>query len=240
MNKPYLLVTLLFFIYTFSNAQEFALGLRGGLNNNTIGDINSIGGSFQTGHPDEVFSPNKKTGYQFGAFLNIEFGKFFVRPEINFVELKNSYDFPNSESKWSTSKMDIPLLIGYKIYEPVSIYVGPGFNFYDDALLEGANNASGASKINYISSATTFIVGVNVEFKYFGVDLRYEMGNKEILEERNDMHFSDFGINQADIYSYKPSMISINLNVFLFRTNAEDVGGIFSGLFRNKKCYCPY
>ena len=77
-------------------------------------------------------------------------------------------------------------------------------------------------------------------FKRFGIDLRYQMANKETIEERQDFNFSATGVNQADIYSYKPSQISLSLNIFLFRTNADDIGGAFANLFKNNKCYCPY
>ena len=240
MNKRNLLITAFILVCFFSYSQEFAIGIKGGLNNNTIGNLNSRGGSFQTGHPDEIFTPNNKMGYLFGAFLNIEFGKLFIRPEVNYVELKNSYDFPNLESNWSTNKIDVPVLVGYKIFDPVSIYLGPGFNFYSDVILDGANNTHGPSAIAYYKSTTTLNFGVSVEFKRFGVDLRYEMANKETPEELQDIHHSVYGTNLTDVFSYKPSQISLSLNVFLFRTNADDIGGLFSGLFRSNKCYCPY
>ena len=66
------------------------------------------------------------------------------------------------------------------------------------------------------------------------------MANKETIEERQDFNFSATGVNQADIYSYKPSQISLSLNIFLFRTNADDIGGVFANLFKSNKCYCPY
>ena len=241
--KPTFLCVFLFFFSFSIFSQEFAVGIKGGLNNNTIGDINSIGASFETGHPDELFSPEQKMSYQFGAFLDVRFGKFFFRPEINYVDLKNSYVFPEGVSEWSTTKIDIPILIGYTIFNPVSVYVAPGFNFYNNVTMESANNTQGPSDINYYKSATNFNFGVNIEFKRFGVDLRYEMGNKETEVERQDFIFSRdgaLGINQADIYSYKPSMVSLNVNIFLFRTNSDSMKGLFAGLFKGKKCHCPY
>ncbi len=226
----------------FSYAQEFAFGLKGGFNNNSIGEINSIPGSC-VGCPDESFSANNDVSFLVGAFLNVEFGKLFVRPEINYVDLKNSYTFPEGESQWSTSKTDIPILIGYKIFDPVSIYAGPGFNFYGDVTMESANNTQGESAINYLKSTTTLNFGVNVEFRRFGIDLRYEVANKDTEIERQDFIFSGdpgLGINQADIFAYTPSQINLSVNVFLFRTNSEDARGFLSGLFRKDKCHCPY
>ena len=238
MKQPQILVLLLF-LCAFANAQEFAIGIKGGINNNSIGDIITVGSNGANGPVAGLnFEPVKEIGYQFGAFLNIEFGKLYIRPEINYVDLNNSYKFPKTDSEWLTNKIDVPILIGYKIFKPVSIYVGPGFNFYDEVILHGANNTDGESTIDYYKSTTTLNFGVNVEFKRFGVDLRYEMANKETLEERQDFHNSVYGVNQADIFAYKPSQISLSLNIFLFRTNGEDISDIFSNLFRGNSCDC--
>ena len=237
MKRPLILVLLLI-IYSFTYAQEYAIGIKGGLNYYTIGDLNSRGGSIQSGKPDEIFSPNKEMGTQFGAFVNVAFGNFYVRPEINFASNKNNYDFPLQTSNWRASKTDIPLLIGYKVYDPISIYVGPSFSFFKEMTLDGANNSIGEAPINFEKSTSNIIFGVQVEFKRFGVDLRYELGSKETEEELNDIHNSAFGTNLTDIYSYKPSQISLSLNIFLFRTDGDDINDIFSKLFRGKYCNC--
>jgi len=240
MHKPQILVIFLA-ICSFLNAQEYAIGIKGGLNYYTIGDINSRGGSIQTGKPDETFSPNKDVGIQYGAFLNVAFGKFFVRPEVNFVTNKNNYDFPDQNSQWKASKMDIPLLIGYKIYDPVAIYVGPSFSFFNKMTIEGANNDTGESPIRFEKTTTNISFGIQVEFKRFGVDLRYELGSKETEGEHGDdyqnFHESAYGINIADIWSYKPSQISLSLNVFLFRTDGSEIASLFKG---KDQCKCPY
>ena len=98
MKRQYLIIVICLLTSFFSNSQEFTIGARGGFNNYTIGDINSRGGSLPSRPPDELFSPTKELGIQFGAFLNIEFGKLFIRPEINYSSSKNRYDFPHKEA----------------------------------------------------------------------------------------------------------------------------------------------
>ena len=241
MKRPQILVLLLLFC-TFANAQEYAFGIKGGLNYYNIGDINSRGGSFQTGHPDEVFSPNKEMGIQYGAFLDIAFDKFYIRPEINFISNNNNYDFPVKTSQWKATKIDVPILIGYKVFDPIAIYVGPSFSFFDKMTIEGANNITNANPIDFEKSTTSLMFGVQVEFKRFGIDLRYEIGLKETVGEfgdnYQDFQHSAFGINIGDIYSYKPSQISLSLNIFLFRTNGDDISDIFSNLFKGNSCDC--
>ena len=238
MNKPHILVILLF-LCSIGNTQEYAIGIKGGLNYYNIGDIVTVGSNGPQGPvAGLIFEPVNDIGYQFGAFLDISFDKFYIRPEINFVTNKNTYDFPKQTSEWTASKIDVPILFGYKIYDPISIYIGPSFSFFDKMNLDGANNQTDESSLNYEKTTTNLMLGVQVEFKRFGVDFRYELGLKETVEERQDIHNSAYGVNQADIYSYKPSQISLSLNIFLFRTNGDDIGGFFDGLFKSKYCNC--
>jgi len=238
MNKSQIIVLLLF-ICAFGNAQEYAIGIKGGLNYYNIGDIITVGSNGPQGPvAGLIFEPVKDIGFQFGAFLNVAFDKFYIRPEINFVTNKNTYDFPKQTSEWTASKIDVPILFGYKIYDPISIYICPSFSFFDNMNLEGANNQPYEYLINFEKTTTSLMFGVQVEFKRFGVDLRYELGLKETVEERQDIHNSAYGVNQADIYSYKPSQISLSLNIFLFRTDGDDIGGFFDGLFRKNVCDC--
>lgn len=226
---------------SFSSAQEYAIGVRGGFNNYSIGDINSRGGSIAAGRPDELFSPKKNMGYQLGAYLNVSFGKFFVRPELNYLSAKNTYEFPDQDSKWTSSKIELPLLAGYEIFKPVSIYVGPLFNFHGDTELEGVQVTSFSDGGPDLEKSTVNLAfGVMVKWKRFGLDLRYEMGTAETEEELLDIIRSTYGVNLADLRSYKPNVISLSLFVDLFRTDNQEIGGLFSGLFRNGKCYCPY
>ena len=239
--KNNLLLIFSFFVLSFSYAQEYSIGIKGGVNYYTIGDINSRGGSIQTGKANETFTPNKEMGTQLGAFVNIDFGKVYIRPELNVVTNKSSYDFPKKTSNWKASKIDFPILFGFKIYDPVSIYAGPTFSFFNKMTIEGANNITEASPILYEKSTTSVSLGAQVEFKRFGIDLRYEFGLKETVGEHGsnyqDFVNSAYGINIADIWSYKPSQISLSLNIFLFRTDGDEIGSLFK---RNNNCGCPY
>ena len=236
-------LVLLFFsliLYSYSYAQDYTIGVRGGLNYFSIGDINSRGGSIEIGKPDELFTPNKEMGTQFGVFFNVLFGKVYLQPELNYVSSKNNYSFPLKTSAWKTSKIDIPLLVGYKIVEPVSIYLGPSLNIYNETILDGVQvtpYSDGGPDLE----KTTFHINIGVMAKYgrFGLDLRYEIGLEETKEELLDIIKSDYGANLVDLRSYTPSILSLSLTIDIISTNSDNVGGFFSNMFR-KKCYCPY
>lgn len=241
MNKHHLLIIISIITAYTINAQEFTLGARGGFNYYTIGDINSRGGSLQGTPPDELFSPQKEFGTQFGAFLNIEFGKLFIRPEINFASHKNRYDFPNKEAFWKTSRIDVPILLGYEIFDPITLYAGPGFSVFNDATLDGVQVTSysdGGPDLEKTAMHLNF--GIMLRAGRFGMDLRYEMNSKETEEELLDIIRSEYGVNLADLRSYKPNVVSLSIFIDILKTDKDDIGGFFSGLFKNDKCYCPY
>ncbi len=225
----------------FSISQEFTLGARGGFNHYTIGDINSRGGSIEVGKPNELFSPKKELGTQFGAFLNIEFGKLLIRPEINFSSSKNKYDFPDNDAFWKRSRIDVPILLGYEVFDPITIYIGPGFNFFKDATLDGVQVTSysdGGPDLENTAMHLNF--GVMVRVSRFGIDLRYEMNSKETEEELLDIVKSQYGVNLVDIRSYKPNILSLSIFIDILKTDKDDIGGFFTGIFKSNNCYCPY
>ncbi|MBT8287078.1 MAG: PorT family protein [Flavobacteriaceae bacterium] len=237
-----LISSLLLLLSLTCAAQEYTFGARGGINTFTIGDINSRGGSISAGQPDELFTPDKDIGYQLGVFLNVEIGKLYFQPEFNYMSSQNTYNFPDSPSKWTTSKFELPILIGYKVFDPVSIYVGPVVNFFGDTKLEGVQVTS-FSDGGPDHAKNTFNVnfGVRVKWNRFAADLRYEMGLSETTEELLDIINSTYGVNLADLKAYTPNVLSLSLSVDIFSSDDEDINGFFSGLFKgNGKCYCPY
>ncbi|MDO1499954.1 outer membrane beta-barrel protein [Winogradskyella maritima] len=243
MKFKVLLIGLLLFAMPITQAQEFGFGIRGGLNTYSIGDINSRGGSISSGQPDELFSPVKDMGFQAGAYFVAQFGKLYVRPELNYVSSKNHYDFPQQQANWTTSKIDLPILVGYDIVGPVSVYAGPGFNFFGDTEIDGVQQTSfttGTPGPDLEKTTFNVNVGVTFKFKYIGIDLRYEMGQGETAEELEDFVRSSYGVNLADLRPYKPNVLSLSIFVDLFRTDTGNIGNFFTGLFKSDKCYCPY
>ena len=239
MRQVSLLFVLLVFC-TFTNAQEFALGLKAGLNYYSIGDINSIGGSIELGKPDELFSPNKEIGTQFGVYVNVEFGKLFIRPELNYVLSKNNYAFPKRASVWKSSKIEIPIVIGYQLFKPISFYAGPSLNILNKINLDGVQVTSYSDGGPDLKK-TTFSLNFGIMGRYgrFGLDLRYEYSLAETEEERLDIVKSQYGVNLVDLKPYRPNIFSLSIFYDIVRTNGDDFDGLFSNLFK-KKCYCPY
>ncbi|SDB47171.1 Outer membrane protein beta-barrel domain-containing protein [Flavobacteriaceae bacterium MAR_2010_188] len=241
MNKLKLLLALCLFSTIFCNSQELTIGIKGGVNYSFIGDINSRGGSLSGFPVDEVFTPNKELGTQFGGLVMVRFGSLMLRGEILFSKQKNYYEFPSRNSYWNSSRTEIPLIIGYEVFKPFSPYVGINATSTSKLTIDGLEN-----DLTYDKRDLNPIIGLLVDFGRFGVDVRYELSTTE--EPYFDANFVNnstqgqpgYGINSADIYPYKLGVLSLSAHINLFTTDKDRMGSFFGGLFKGDKCYCPY
>ncbi|MFI1745749.1 hypothetical protein [Thalassobellus sediminis] len=235
MKKHLLLLSFLAISY-LSNAQLYTFGVKAGLNQSKIGSL------YQRpyrGEPGINHQANKNISPQFGAFFNVKFGKFFVQPELNYVKLKNNYDLPLKKSYWNTSKFEIPVILGFEIFKPLSLYFGPNFNFYNETTLDGVQITSfsdGGPDLEKNNLSLNF--GIRADFGRFGLDLRYESGQKATQEELLDIIYSEYGTNLADLKSYTPSIVSLSLYINLISTDGRNINTFFSDLFKNDDCWC--
>jgi hypothetical protein len=237
MTKKSLILVVLLTIYSFANSQVITVGVKGGVNYNSIGDLLSFGGSYQTGAPDILFTPDKEMGTQYGAFLDISFGRIFLRPEVIFSSLKSSYALPLQVADWTATRMDIPVLLGFHIAGPVSIVAGPVFSNVSDLELEGLEPTKPA--VIYEESLLNFQAGILLEMGRFGVDVRYEYGLKKV-EPQNDLDFfyqtpPAYGINRAELLEYNASQIIISVHINIARFNSNERKSMSRSDWRNHK-----
>lgn len=217
--KP-LFIVILLTSFSFLQAQEYTFGVKGGINFNNIGELYHLGiqgGGNPIPTIDTYYSADKKIGTHFGAFGMITFDKLFIRPEVNYVTLKNSYPLALKTAIWTSTKIDIPILFGYKIYEPVSIYAGPVFSNISKMELQFPENP-----ILFKKSATNLSAGILVDFGRFGFDLRYEYGLKSIDKQRVDFVDDDYGTNVAFLQEYNPSQIQLSVHINIIKINGDD------------------
>ena len=223
-NQPQIIfLFFLFFSFSFIQAQEYFVGLKGGVNYNTIGDFNHYGEETGVGGnltPDisTTFSPTKAMGNHYGVYVTADFGNFFIRPELIFTSMENSYVLALKETVWTSSKIEIPILFGINIYKPISIYAGPVFSSISDRELEGLRLTNGVvdTPIKFDKNATSLSAGVLVQYKRFGLDVRYDYGITAVKNQQIKMIRAEYGTYIADLVEYNPSQLSVSLTVDLF------------------------
>ncbi|MCM2301939.1 MAG: PorT family protein [Flavobacteriaceae bacterium] len=222
-NQPQIIfLFFLLFSSSFIQAQDYFVGVKGGVNYNTIGDLYHLGdpshlyGSSPIPLIDLAYSPNNEMGNHYGIYVTADFGNFFVRPELNFTSMKSSYGLSRKTSNWSSSKIEIPILIGYNIYKPVSIYAGPVFSSISDRELEGLRIQTPLQTIKFDKNTTGISAGVLVQYKRFGLDIRYVYDITAIKQQQIIMIVNTYGTFVADLVEYNPSQLSVSLTIDLF------------------------
>jgi len=237
MKKAPLFLVISLLMCSLIYSQEIKIGVKGGFNLNQIGELYHYGndsglGINVTPNEDTVYSGEHDIGTQLGIFVMINFDRFYLRPELNFVSLKNAYALANNTVDWTANKIDIPILFGYEIYKPISVYAGPIFSSISNLKLEGLDYGT---IISYNKSSIGFGAGILMEFDILGIDVRYQYAFTEEKTQRIDMNRSSSGTNIADLKSYNPSqiMVSIHINI-LNLSNRKSKKGLRSG-WRNHK-----
>ena len=166
--KKLIVFTFCILSYVMSYGQ-LEYGAKAGLNFNTNGDLTQVGADISN------IDPDNKTGFHIGVYAKTSgASSLYLRPELIFTKTKSDYD----GADFDMSKLDLPILVGYEIFKPLSIFAGPSLQYILDTDLQG---------VNLDDVKNNFSVGVNfgaaLEFNGFGVDIRYEKGLSENLAD---------------------------------------------------------
>ena len=174
---------LLFFLLIFSSSlcAQGNLGFQFGLNDDNFGSIEN----FKSKIDNYDLNLKNSTGFHFGFFTEIDLITFYIRPELNliFSKSKNAAAYSSDEGiniaehKFRSSEIQLPIIFGYKIFGPISVFGGPSFKY----------NLSNSSNFNLdeIKDKYTLslLLGTRFKIKSISVGLRYERGlnNNEVL-----------------------------------------------------------
>ena len=157
------------------------LGFQFGLNDDNFGSIENISNKIDNYDLDIKNS----TGFQFGIFTEIDLITFYIRPELNLIFSKSknaaAYSLDEginiAEHSYKSSEIQLPIIFGYKVLGPISVFGGPSFKY----------NLSNSSNFNLedIKDKYTLslLLGSRVKIRSISVGLRYERGlnNNEVL-----------------------------------------------------------
>ena len=179
------IISLFFLIFTFLSNNlnsQFEIGVKGGL-------------SFNAGLNQDYFfeSENmsynlfeKNNGYHVGLYTKIKLLKsFFVQPEIYYSSINRKYDltFPADHEKYIVdeyrqNRIIIPVLVGIDLFDRVSLFLGPNFNFNSKMFFEENTQEISIDDL-YEKSKIYLQYGLSVKFKKLIIDFRVERGFDE-------------------------------------------------------------
>ncbi len=167
-----------------------------------------------------------KTGYQLGAFVRLG-KKLHLQPEAYFalrsgelstkvvgLDPNNPQNSAEVKQGMTLNTIDIPVLIGYKIFDPptlnVRLQAGPVLsmvlNKKFDVTLDGIEVPEEETKSleeQYKDANWGLQFGAGVDFLFLTLDVRYELGLSEIYEKSES--------SDIDLGSLKNNMFVVSL-----------------------------
>lgn len=182
-------------------------GIKGGVNYNQNGDLSFVQ-LVSSSSEDIITGSDGKIGYHIGFFGKLDFPKIYLRPEIIYTKTKSDYSANGISTEYDISKLDVPVLLGYKIIGPLSIFAGPAFQYT-------LNNDLKGLQVEDVENDFTvgLHMGVGVNLGKIGIDVRYERGFSD-----NEAAFIGKNITDIDIsgrVDSRPSQIIFGLSLKL-------------------------
>lgn len=153
-------LTLIAFLSTSLLQAQFEFGVKAGLNYDSLGDVNYNDISATQ------LSAGSKTGFHVGVYGKLDLLLFYLRPELQFTKINSG--FQNTDI--GLSKIEAPILLGYKALGPLSVFAGPSFQYILDENIE--------DKLTDIEENFTvgLQIGTHLSLGRFGLGIRYERG----------------------------------------------------------------
>lgn len=227
--KTLLTTLLILFGITFAHAQRFGYGITAGTNFTSGGHIqgNPINENGELVYWTGTTQGQSKAGFHGGAFVEVNFGDFFVRPELVYTSIKSEFVFPNRTSIYSIEKFDVPLLFGYNVADFVGLYAGPvyspvhknSFDYKESTIVkvEGETRFYEGNSLQEPDIPVNLQLGIKSEFSGIGIDLRYEYNLSTASPEKIDIHNQDIGrdingVNVATVEDARLSQLILSLS----------------------------
>jgi len=162
---------LLFFLFLLVGSSQLmnaqtAFGVKAGINynSNSIKEVSS----------DVFEGAESKTGYHAGVWLRLKVPVLglYVKPELVYTNLENEvkYKFTGKMTSYSFQKIDLPILVGKKVFGIGNVYAGPSFQY----ILNPDFSFSDISDVKADGFTVGFQFGGGIELGNFGIDLRLE------------------------------------------------------------------
>lgn len=201
--KKYLM--LLMFCITSAAIAQSGFGVKGGLNYADNGEMTYT--DFTNAGEDIIEGGESKMGYHLGVYYQANLLGFFLRPELVYTTTKSSYKFNQQEADYDVSKIDLPILVGTKVFGPVKVFAGPSLQYILDNDFEGLE--LGDVKDEFTIGAQ---LGAGIQLGKLGLDVRYERALKENEAEFMRLDGSSDGPRRVDT---RPSQVIFGLSLEL-------------------------
>lgn len=210
MMKKIFAATIICFIFFPAFSQTFNIGPKAGLNYSRI----LIDEAFTSENTDYTLKTlDAKGTFTYGAFLRLNFGSFFVQPEVMWSQDKTEFDLTSANfaevQTYKVNKLDVPMMAGFSIKKTVRLYGGPVATFINDSELQSPGAIFDAFQMNKDEVTWGFQTGIGFDISRISVDFRYE-GNLTDLGSTAKIGNETFNFDQSK------EGILVTLGILLF------------------------
>ncbi|UMB61486.1 PorT family protein [Lutibacter sp. A80] len=205
MKKKSFLFSMLFLASIMLVNAQNDFGIKGGLSYNTNGDLKEF-----TSEVDNIYKNEGKgkSGFNVGFYGKLDLGGIYIRPELLYTKTTSEYELNTGNTEdYKISKLDVPVLVGFKVIGPLNIFAGPAFQYILDNDLEGVS--IGDVENEYSVGVN---IGASLEIGRFGFDVRYERGLSE-----NEAEWTDAG--ETFTLDSRPEQLIFSLSYSLSKKN---------------------
>lgn len=189
MMKKILLASLLFIGVAQLAQAQLQVGLKAGVNYNSD--------SFNNVSNDVLNGAESRTGYHAGIWFRAKLPivGLYLRPEIVYTELSNDITYDNTFATAKTTdykfrKIDVPVLLGKKIFGIGNIFAGPSFQY----ILSSDFGFDDLKEVSTDQFSLGIQLGGGIEFGRLGIDVRWERGLS-----KNETKFVDDSIGSVEV-----------------------------------------
>jgi len=197
MMKKILLASLLFIGVAQLAQAQLQVGLKAGVNYNSD--------SFNNVSNDVLNGAESRTGYHAGIWFRAKLPivGLYLRPEIVYTELSNDITYDNTFATAKTTdykfrKIDVPVLLGKKIFGIGNIFAGPSFQY----ILSSDFGFDDLKEVSTDQFSLGIQLGGGIEFGRLGIDVRWERGLS-----KNETKFVDDSISSEVNFDTRISQI---------------------------------
>ncbi|MEK9604416.1 MAG: outer membrane beta-barrel protein [Flavobacteriaceae bacterium] len=141
---------------------QLKYGIKGGLNFDSAGEIKLVSEQLQ-----KEGNLDSKSGFHVGAYAEVDFLIFYLRPELQYTKVSNQFEGNTIEN----DRIELPVSLGVTVFGPLSFFLGPTAFYSLSQQSEELNFEAVKSK-----TSLGMHVGTRVQLGPIGVDLRYERG----------------------------------------------------------------
>jgi len=186
MKRSVLIVAALTLFSFSSYAQLFTIGPKIGLSSSKINVKEDV---------EEIVSGDAAVGFHAGLFTRVSLLGFYVQPEVLFTSASGNIviddqDLTNNVEEvqqLTYNKVDIPVMVGFKIGGLLRLNAGPTFSILLDN--DARESADFIQDIDTESATVGYQVGVGLDISKLVIDLKYEnnlstLGQNVTIAER--------------------------------------------------------